>query len=105
MRPPRLRGERQAADDGRPLALHAARDGAPRGWGGAKRPPRPPAPGPNPQRGLAEDQTAVMRALGFERFALCGHARGARVGYRLALAPPERVPRLAVLDIVPTAEV
>jgi haloacetate dehalogenase len=46
-----------------------------------------------------------MRALGFERFALCGHDRGARVGYRLALDHPERVERLAVLDIVPTGEV
>jgi haloacetate dehalogenase len=53
---------------------------------------------------MADDQVAVMRALGFERFAVCGHDRGARVGYRLALDHPERVTRLAVLDIVPTGE-
>src|SRR4051794_31552475 len=45
-----------------------------------------------------------MRALGLERFAACGHDRGARVGYRMALDHPERVERLAVIDIVPTGE-
>jgi haloacetate dehalogenase len=42
--------------------------------------------------------------LGFERFALAGHDRGGRVAYRLALDHPERVTRLAVLDIIPTGE-
>jgi haloacetate dehalogenase len=43
-----------------------------------------------------------MRALGFDRFAVVGHDRGARVAYRMALDHPERVSRLATLDIVPT---
>jgi haloacetate dehalogenase len=43
-----------------------------------------------------------MQALGFERFAVVGHDRGARVGHRMALDHPDRVTRLAVLDIVPT---
>jgi haloacetate dehalogenase len=42
-----------------------------------------------------------MRQLGFERFALAGHDRGARVAYRLALDHPQAVTRLALLDIVP----
>ena len=46
-----------------------------------------------------------MADLGHERFAVVGHDRGARVGYRMALDHPERVERLAVLDIVPTGEV
>jgi haloacetate dehalogenase len=45
-----------------------------------------------------------MRQLGFERFAVAGHDRGGRVGYRMALDHPERVEKLAVLDIVPTGE-
>jgi len=53
---------------------------------------------------MALDMVAVMAALGFERFALAGHDRGGRVAYRLALDHPERVSRLAVLDIVPTLE-
>jgi haloacetate dehalogenase len=51
---------------------------------------------------MARDVVAVMRALGHERFAVVGHDRGGRVGYRLALDDPGRVERLAVLDIVPT---
>jgi haloacetate dehalogenase len=33
---------------------------------------------------------------------VCGHDRGGRVAYRLALDEPSRVSKLAVLDIVPT---
>ena len=65
---------------------------------------RTPDHWPYSKRAMARDQVAVMRALGFERFAVCGHDRGARVGYRMALDHPERVERLAVLDIVPTGE-
>jgi haloacetate dehalogenase len=54
------------------------------------------------KRAMALDQVGVMRTLGFERFAVIGHDRGARVGHRLALDHPDRVTRLAVLDIVPT---
>jgi haloacetate dehalogenase len=53
-------------------------------------------------RAMAADQVAVLAALGHERFAVVGHDRGARVSYRLALDHPERVTRLAVLDILPT---
>jgi haloacetate dehalogenase len=54
------------------------------------------------KRTMAEDQRQVMAALGFGRFALAGHDRGARVALRLALDHPEVVSHLAVLDIVPT---
>ncbi|MBV8748782.1 MAG: alpha/beta hydrolase, partial [Candidatus Eremiobacteraeota bacterium] len=53
---------------------------------------------------LARDAVAVMRHLGFERFDVAGHDRGGRVAYRLALDHPERVRRIATLDIVPTSE-
>jgi haloacetate dehalogenase len=53
-------------------------------------------------RAMADDNVAVMRALGFDRFAVAGHDRGARVGFRMALDHPDKVERLAVLDIVPT---
>jgi haloacetate dehalogenase len=56
------------------------------------------------KRAMASTQVAVMRALGFERFAVAGHDRGARVAYRMALDHPEVVTRLAVLDVVPTSE-
>jgi haloacetate dehalogenase len=55
------------------------------------------------KRTMAADQHAVMQALGFQRFALVGHDRGARVALRLALDHPDAVSRLALLDIVPTS--
>ncbi|WP_223623855.1 alpha/beta fold hydrolase [Microbacterium sp. EST19A] len=54
------------------------------------------------KRDMARDQVALMRELGFERFAVVGHDRGGRVGHRMALDHPDAVTRLAVLDIVPT---
>lgn len=57
------------------------------------------------KRAMAKDQVGLMRQLGFDRFALVGHDRGARVGHRLALDHPEAVTKLAVLDIVPTRHV
>ena len=57
------------------------------------------------KRALARDLIEVMGALGHDRFAVAGHDRGGRVGYRMALDAPDVVTRLAVLDIVPTAEV
>lgn len=55
-------------------------------------------------RGLARDQVEVMTELGFPVFGVAGHDRGARCAYRLAVDSPERVRRLAVVDIVPTGD-
>jgi len=54
------------------------------------------------KRALAADQVEVMRALGFSRFRLAGHDRGARVAHRLCLDHPDAVERVAMLDISPT---
>jgi len=54
------------------------------------------------KRAMAGDAIAVMRHFGFERFALCGHDRGARVAHRLALDHPDALTRLMLLDIAPT---
>lgn len=56
------------------------------------------------KRTMAADVRALAEHLGFARYAVVGHDRGARVAHRLALDAPERVERLAVLDIVPTRE-
>ncbi|KAL2843936.1 Alpha/Beta hydrolase protein [Aspergillus pseudoustus] len=57
------------------------------------------------KRMMAQDCIAVMDAVGYERkkFHVVGHDRGARVAYRLAYDFPERVDKLVVVDIVPTA--
>ena len=60
---------------------------------------------PHSKRAMARDLVQAMAALGHARFAVAGHDRGGRVGYRMALDHAEVVTALAVLDIVPTAEV
>lgn len=60
---------------------------------------------PYSKRAMARDMVAVMEQLGFPRFSVAGHDRGGRVAYRLAFDHPEKVERLAVLDILPTATV
>lgn len=54
------------------------------------------------KREMARDVIRVVDELGFTRFALVGHDRGARVAYRLALDHPGRLSKLAILDIIPT---
>jgi haloacetate dehalogenase len=73
-----------------------------RGYGDSSKPETTPDHAPYSKRVMARDQISVMHALGFERFFVCGHDRGGRVAYRMALDHPERVAKLAVLDIVPT---
>lgn len=75
-----------------------------RGFGDSGKPPTLPNHSPYAMRALARDQVAVMERLGFPRFAVAGHDRGARCAYRMALDHPGRVSRLAVLDIVPTGD-
>jgi haloacetate dehalogenase len=75
-----------------------------RGYGDSSKPATTADHEPYSKRAMARDQVAVMRHLGFDRFSLAGHDRGGRVAYRLALDHPDRVSRLAVLDIVPTGE-
>ena len=56
------------------------------------------------KREMARDLVELMMALGFERFTVVGHDRGARVAYRMALDAPDRVDRLAVLNVIPTVD-
>ena len=55
-------------------------------------------------RAMARDQVAVMHALGFDRFHVIGHDRGARTAHRMALDHPKAVRSLSLLDIVPTLD-
>lgn len=47
----------------------------------------------------ARDLIALMDALGHERFAVVGHDTGFAIGYALAADHPERVERVALLEI------
>jgi haloacetate dehalogenase len=73
-----------------------------RGYGDSGKPASDATHAAYSKRASARDMVEVMATLGFTRFMLAGHDRGGRVGHRLALDHPERLERLAVLDIVPT---
>lgn len=54
-------------------------------------------------REMGRDMSALMAELGFPRFDLVGHDRGARVAHRMALDDDGgRIGRLVLMDIVPT---
>jgi haloacetate dehalogenase len=76
-----------------------------RGYGDSSKPTSDPEHAVYSKRASADDMVEVMAALGFARFMVAGHDRGGRVAHRLALDHPERVERMAVLDIVPTRTV
>ena len=74
------------------------------GYGDSEPPQLETDHAPHSKRAWAVRMVTGMAELGFETFAVCGHDRGGRVAYRMALDHPTRVVRVAVLEIVPTAE-
>ncbi|MBP2301883.1 alpha/beta fold hydrolase [Azospirillum picis] len=75
-----------------------------RGFGGSSKPADRPDHANSSKRAKALDCLALMRHLGFERFAVVGHDRGSYTAFRLAMDHPAAVTRLAVLDGVPILE-
>lgn len=73
-----------------------------RGYGDSSKPPSDAQHEPYSKREMARDMVEVMADLGYQRFAVAGHDRGARVAHRMALDHPERVSRVCVMDIAPT---
>ena len=55
------------------------------------------------KRAMADDMVGLMDSLGHGSFMVAGHDRGGRVAHRMARDHADRVSRLAVLDIAPTA--
>ena len=75
-----------------------------RGYGDSSKPPEGEDHSGYSKRAMARDQIEVMAALGHESFFVAGHDRGGRVAYRMAFDHPEKVRRLAILDVLPTWE-
>jgi haloacetate dehalogenase len=73
-----------------------------RGYGDSSKPPDGENHVNYSKRAMALDGVEVMKHFGFDRFPVVGHDRGGRVAHRMALDHPEKVTRVAVLDIVPT---
>jgi len=72
-----------------------------RGYGDSSK-PAATDPATYSKRSMARDQVTLMARLGFERFDLMAHDRGARVAHRLAMDHPTTVRRLVLLDVAPT---
>ena len=75
-----------------------------RGYGFSHKPATSGDHLPYSKREMAKDIIALADYLCINRFSVLSHDRGSRVAHRLALDSPERIERLAVLDIVPTLE-
>lgn len=75
-----------------------------RGYGGSFAPKASEDHAPYAKVEMARDMVEIMQQLGHERFLVVGHDRGARVAHRLAIDNPDRVVKMALLDIVPTIE-
>ena len=73
-----------------------------RGYGDSGKPQGLPDHANYSFRRMATDQIDLMTRLGFDKFSAVGHDRGARVLHRMALDFPDRLQRLAFLDILPT---
>ncbi len=73
-----------------------------RGYGDSEHPACLPDASNYSFRAMASDQVGLMQTLGFEKFHLIGHDRGARTSHRLALDHSQAVKSLTMIDIVPT---
>lgn len=75
-----------------------------RGYGRSDAPPDDADHRAYSKRTMAEDILRLLDKLGIERAAILGHDRGGRVAYRFALDHPDRLTRLGIVEIVPTAD-
>lgn len=75
-----------------------------RGGGAGCCPHRQRVTCPSPMRGIAANMIAVVRAIGRERFAVSAMTATARSRTGSRLTGPDRVERLAVLDMLPGAD-
>lgn len=74
-----------------------------RGYGDSSAPDSDAWHSPYAKRAMAADMVGLMQQLGHQRFMVAGHDRGGRVAHRMARDHADRVDRVAVLDIAPTA--
>jgi len=75
-----------------------------RGYGDSSKPAASAGHAAYAKREMARDMAELMTALGFERFDVLAHDRGARVAHRLGLDHAARVRRMMLLDIAPTLD-
>ena len=54
---------------------------------------------------MAKDQAELMELLGFKKYIVVGHDRGARVAHRMGLDYKDKIDKMVLMDIVPTNHV
>lgn len=54
------------------------------------------------KKSMAKDMITLMQKLGFDKFFVAGHDRGARVTHRMCLDYPNNILKACVMDITPT---
>lgn len=74
-----------------------------RGYGASDK-PEETSPDTYSKRTMARDIVNIVREIGYERFSLIGHDRGALVGVRAALDHPDKITHLGILDVLPTMD-
>lgn len=74
-----------------------------RGYGQSDK-PAATSPDVYSKRSMANDVVSIADALGFQRFALVGHDRGALVAVRAGLDHADVVSHLGILDVLPTLD-
>ena len=76
-----------------------------RGYGDSSKPRGLPDHSNYSFRRMAQDQVDVMALLGYRKFFVAGHDRGARTAYRMAFDHPDKVLKFCSIDILPTHHV
>lgn len=75
-----------------------------RGCGRSDKPMSASDHAPYSKRNMANDMVRLMNMLGYKRFFVGAHDRGARVAHRMGMDHPESVAAMVLLDIAPTRE-
>lgn len=75
-----------------------------RGYGFSDAPPDDDSHTVYSKRTMALDIVQLLDSFGWHDVNILGHDRGARVSYRLALDHPDRVRKLGIIEIAPTAD-
>ena len=73
-----------------------------RGYGDSSKPQGDADHANYSKRCMAQDLLTLMQTLGYRKFSVLSHDRGARVAHRLAMDHPAAVQRLVLLDVAPT---
>ncbi|MEK9721925.1 MAG: alpha/beta hydrolase [Rhodospirillaceae bacterium] len=76
-----------------------------RGYGDSSAPEPEPDDANYSFGAMALDQVEVMAELGYTEFVVAGHDRGGRTAHRMGLDHPDKVKKVAIIDILPSHHV